>query len=56
MIRLKQDYLVYKNFPLPVRQYGHIVQLAVFFLSCDTDFNIFKELVELVPMRGTTTV
>ncbi|UYV81485.1 hypothetical protein LAZ67_20001335 [Cordylochernes scorpioides] len=31
-------------------------QLAVFFFrACDTDFNIFEELLELVPMHGTTT-
>ncbi|UYV77686.1 hypothetical protein LAZ67_15001937 [Cordylochernes scorpioides] len=26
-----------------------------FFRACDTDFNIFEELLELVPMHGTTT-
>ncbi|KFM79912.1 General transcription factor II-I repeat domain-containing protein 2, partial [Stegodyphus mimosarum] len=30
-------------------------QLAVFLHSCDTNFNIFEELLELIPMPGTTT-
>ncbi|UYV74832.1 hypothetical protein LAZ67_12001195 [Cordylochernes scorpioides] len=35
---------------------GGVAQLAVFFFrACDTDFNIFEELLELVPMHGTTT-
>ncbi|UYV63805.1 hypothetical protein LAZ67_2005716 [Cordylochernes scorpioides] len=34
---------------------GGIAQLAIFFRACDTDFNIFEELLELVPMHGTTT-
>ncbi|UYV67142.1 hypothetical protein LAZ67_4004063 [Cordylochernes scorpioides] len=34
---------------------GGVAQLAVFFRACDTDFNIFEELLELVPMHGTTT-
>ncbi|XP_056376172.1 general transcription factor II-I repeat domain-containing protein 2-like [Hyla sarda] len=34
---------------------GGVAQLAVFLRACDTDFNIFEELLELVPRRGTTT-
>ncbi|UYV71072.1 hypothetical protein LAZ67_8001602 [Cordylochernes scorpioides] len=34
---------------------GCVAQLAVFFRACDTDFNIFEELLELIPMHGTTT-
>ncbi|UYV84576.1 hypothetical protein LAZ67_X002673 [Cordylochernes scorpioides] len=35
---------------------GGVAQLAVFFFrACDTDFNIYEELLELVPMHGTTT-
>ncbi|UYV70538.1 hypothetical protein LAZ67_7003442, partial [Cordylochernes scorpioides] len=34
---------------------GGVAQLAVFFRACDMDFNIFEELLELVPMHGTTT-
>ncbi|UYV76789.1 hypothetical protein LAZ67_14002019 [Cordylochernes scorpioides] len=34
---------------------GGVAQLAVFFRACDTDFIIFEELLELVPMHGTTT-
>ncbi|XP_075455099.1 general transcription factor II-I repeat domain-containing protein 2-like [Ascaphus truei] len=34
---------------------GGVAQLAVFLRACDTDFNIFEELLELVPMRDTTT-
>ncbi|KFM71552.1 General transcription factor II-I repeat domain-containing protein 2, partial [Stegodyphus mimosarum] len=30
-------------------------QLAVFLRSCDKNFNIFEELLELIPMPGTTT-
>ncbi|UYV65514.1 hypothetical protein LAZ67_3004575 [Cordylochernes scorpioides] len=30
---------------------GGVAQLAVFFRACDTDFNIFEELLELVPMH-----
>lgn len=33
---------------------GGVAQLAVFLRSCDTDFIISDELLELVPMRGTT--
>ncbi|XP_075423872.1 general transcription factor II-I repeat domain-containing protein 2-like [Ascaphus truei] len=34
---------------------GGVAQLAVFLRPCDTDFKIFEELLELVPMRDTTT-
>ena len=34
---------------------GGIAQLAVFLRACDNDFNIFEELLELIPMHGTTT-
>ncbi|XP_045442552.1 general transcription factor II-I repeat domain-containing protein 2-like [Pipistrellus kuhlii] len=34
---------------------GGVAQLAVFLRACDTDFNIFEELLELVPMHNTST-
>jgi len=34
---------------------GGTAQLAVFLCACDSDFNIFEEFLELIPMRGTTT-
>lgn len=34
---------------------GGVAQLAVFFRACDTEFNIFEELLELVPMHNTCT-
>ncbi|CAH1113539.1 unnamed protein product [Psylliodes chrysocephalus] len=34
---------------------GGVAQLAVFLCVCDKYFNIFEELLELVPMHGTTT-
>ncbi|UYV64814.1 hypothetical protein LAZ67_3002058, partial [Cordylochernes scorpioides] len=34
---------------------GGVAQLVVFFRACDMDLNIFEELLELVPMHGTTT-
>ncbi|UYV64706.1 hypothetical protein LAZ67_3001719 [Cordylochernes scorpioides] len=40
-----------------VERYRHWGRSSVscFFRACDTDFNIFEELLELVPMHGTTT-
>ena len=32
-----------------------IAQLAVFIRACDRDYNIHKELLELIPMHDTTT-
>ena len=31
---------------------GGVAQLAMFLRACDTDFNIFEELLELVPTTG----
>ncbi|KFD60659.1 hypothetical protein M514_27168 [Trichuris suis] len=32
-----------------------IAQLAVFIRACDKEFNIYEELIELIPMHDTTT-
>ncbi|KFD54686.1 hypothetical protein M513_04386 [Trichuris suis] len=32
-----------------------IAQLAVFIRACDNEFNIYEELIELIPMHDTTT-
>ena len=32
-----------------------IARLAVSIMACDRDFNIYKELLELIPMHDTTT-
>lgn len=32
-----------------------VAQLAMFLSACDTDFNTFEELLELVPIREITT-
>jgi len=34
---------------------GGTAQLAVFFRACDMEFNIFEELLEIIPMFDTTT-
>lgn len=34
---------------------GGTAQLAVFFRACDMEFNIFEELLEILPMLDTTT-
>lgn len=34
---------------------GGTAQLAVFFRACDMEFNIFEELLEIIPMLDTTT-
>ena len=31
-----------------------IAQLAVFIRACDSEFNIYEELIELIPMHDTT--
>ena len=32
-----------------------IVLLAIFFRACDNEFNSFEELIEVVPLHGTTS-
>jgi hypothetical protein len=32
-----------------------IAQLTVFIRACDSEFNIYEELIELIPMHDTTT-
>ncbi|XP_029654859.1 general transcription factor II-I repeat domain-containing protein 2-like [Octopus sinensis] len=56
--QLKSDLLKFEYFSIAIDETVDIVgiaQLAIFFRACDSDFNIYEEFLELVPMHDTTT-
>ncbi|KAK1331664.1 hypothetical protein QTO34_009636 [Cnephaeus nilssonii] len=55
--RIKAKSSSFKAFSIDCDEWtlGGVAQLAVFLRAYDTDFNIFKKLLELVPMHNTST-
>ncbi|XP_026461497.1 general transcription factor II-I repeat domain-containing protein 2-like, partial [Ctenocephalides felis] len=56
--QIKNRSLTFESFPIAcdgTTDISGTAQLAVFLRACDSTFNIFDELLELIPMAGTTT-
>ena len=55
---LKTESFKFEHFSLAIDEtvdITGIAQLAVFIRTCDNEFNIYEELIELIPIHDTTT-
>ena len=56
--QLKAELLKFEHFSLAIDEtidITGIAKLAIFIRACDNEFNIYEELIELIPMHDTTT-